>query len=315
MIQKRRSFENQLINLFWGLTKGSRLLKPHSYRFREMGFKVVGFELLFYTSTNNRKATPDMVLESVKLQESIITEWTQKREVSPKKADQIQKYINIEDDSLRTYVSEACTKNKDVILIVSPEGEPVFEQFITEKQLPVILFVYHYQNKYLLEKKLNNFSVSETNKFFSHPLKFMRINYSFPDINLSDLSHSLLVDNVTSTLIEILMKENEGFEFNIEYFIQKMLTKSFYILISVDKRNKIAKVSKKIIEELRRQKYGGKLLERIINDPPTWKIVLPQAEKITKLKAIQRNFAEFADKITGRPIQPSLFGNLEGGNS
>jgi len=63
MIQRKRSFENQLINLFWGLTKGSRLLKPYSFRFKEFGFKVVGFELLFYTSKNNRKAAPDMVLE------------------------------------------------------------------------------------------------------------------------------------------------------------------------------------------------------------------------------------------------------------
>jgi len=314
MIQRKRSFENQLINIFWGLTKGSRLLKPYSNIFKKLGFKVVGFELLFHSSTNNQKATPDMVLESIKLQESIITEWTQEKEASDRKGKQIQKYLDIDKDTLRTYISEVCVKNKDIILIVTPKGETTFKKFITDENLPIILFVYHYPNEYLLEKKLNSFKVSETEKFFTQPLKFKKIYYSFPDINFSDLSHSLIVDNVISTLIEILTKEDEEFEFDIEYFIQKMLTKSFYFLISTDKRKKIAKVSKEIIERLRRQKYGRGLLDRSMNDPPTWKIVLPKAEKLKRLKAIQRNFTEFANKIAGRPFQLSLFEDSEGGN-
>jgi len=305
MIQRKRSFENQLINLFWGLTKGSRLLKPYSFRFKDMGFKVVGFELLF--STDNRKASPDMVLESVKLQESIITEWTQEKEISSRKVDQIQKYVNIDEDSLRAYVSETCTKNKDIILIVTPRGQLAFEKFIIDKNLPVILLVYHYPNEYLLEKKLNSFSVRETDEFFSQSLKFERIYYSFPDINLSDLSHSLLVDNVISTLLEILIKEDEGFEFNIEYFTRRMLTLSFYRLLHIKKRTQIAKAAKEIINKLIKGKYCIDVLERIKPDPPTWKITIPKVEKFKRIKTIRRKFEEFADKITGRLYQPTLF--------
>jgi len=307
MIQRKRSFENQLINLFWGLTKGSRLLKPYSFRFKEFGFKVVGFELLFYTSKNNRKAAPDMVLESVKLQESVIAEWTQEKEISSRKVDQIQKYVNIDEDSLRAYVSETCTKNKDIILIVTPRGQLAFEKFIIDKNLSVILLVYHYPNKYLLEKKLNSFSVKKTEEFFSQSLKFERIYYSFPDINLSDLSHSLLVDNVISTLIKILIKEDEGFEFNIEYFTRKMLTSSFYTLLHIDKRTQIAKAAKEIINKLIKGGYCVEVLERIKLDPPTWKITLSKAEKFKRIKVIKRKFEEFMNKIAGRPYQPTLF--------
>ncbi len=313
MIQKKRSFENQLINIFWGLTKGSRLLEPYSSKFKEMGFKVVGFELLFYTSTDSRKATPEMTLESVKLRESIIAEWTQEEKVSNRKVVQLRKYIDIDEDSLRAFVSELCVKNKDVILIVTPEGETAFKEFITTENLPVILLVYHFPNEHLLEKRLNTFSVTETENFFSQPLKFDRIYYSFPDINLSDFSHSLLVDNVISTLIEILVKEDEGFKFNIEYFTRRMLTPSFYNLLYREKRTKIAKASKEIINKLIKEKYCVGILKRIAPDPPTWEITLPKAEKFRRIKAIKRKFEEFADKIAGRPYQPSLFDQLETG--
>jgi len=158
-----------------------------------------------------------------------------------------------------------------------------------------------------LEKKLNSFSVKETEEFFSQSLKFERIYYSFPDINLSDLSHSLLVDNVISTLIKILIKEDEGFEFNIEYFTRKMLTSSFYTLLHIDKRTQIAKAAKEIINKLIKGGYCVEVLERIKLDPPTWKITLSKAEKFKRIKVIKRKFEEFMNKIAGRPYQPTLF--------
>jgi len=313
MIQKKRSFENQLINLFWGLTRGSRLLTPYSDKFNKLGFKVVGFELSFYAYNRSQKATPDMILESINLKESIITEWTQSETVSEGKINQIRKYINIDDESLRMFVSETCVENRDVVLIIIPEAEKSYKQILESRNLSAILLVYHYPEDYLLEKKLNNFKVAETEDFFKQPLKFERIPYSFPDINLSDLSKSLLVDNVVSTLIEILVKEDEGFEFNIQYFIQRMLTKSFYNLLSANKRKNIAKVSKGIISDLLKQRYGADILKRVNLDPPTWRIVMSRAERLKRIKSIRRRFGEFSNKIAGRVYQLSLFGQIEPG--
>ena len=312
MIQKERSFENQLINLFWGLTRGSRLLKPYSSEFKRMGFKIVGLELVFQTR-HNQKATPDMVMQSVKLQESIITEWTQEKTLSNRKVEQLKKYVIIDEDSLRTFVSEVCVNNKDVILIVTPEGESDFKQFLINYNLPIILLTYTYDGAYILEKKLNEFSVKETENFFNQQLTFNRIYYSFPDINLSNLSKSLFVDNVISTLIEILVKEDEGFEFNIENFTKRMLALSFYNLLSPKKRSKIAKVSKEILKDLSRRRYLEGILKRTKEDPPTWKIILPKNEKFRRIKTIKRKLEEFADMIAGRSYQPSLFDQLETG--
>jgi hypothetical protein len=306
-MQKKRSFENELINLFWGLTKGSRLLNPYSFEFKKLKFKIVGFELLFHFSEDNRKATPDMVLESVRLRESIIVEWTQEKRISQKKINQIKKYVKIDEDTLRAYVSENCTENKDVVLIATPEGESDFVRFITSKNLPVILLIYHYPYRYLLKKKLNKFSVNETENFFARTLIFERIPYSFPDINLSNLSHSLLVDKVISTLIKILVKENEGFEFNIEYFTREMLTPSFYNLLHVNKRTEIAKAAKEIINRLIKEKYCEGILKRVKSDPPTWQIILPKTKKEQKIKGIKRNFEKFINKLTGKPYQQGLF--------
>ncbi len=315
MIQREKSFENQLINIFWGLAKGSKLLKPYSGRFKELGFKIVGFELSFHAYTHNRRVTPDMVLESVDLKESIITEWTQGRGVSDGKVDQIRRYINIDDDSLRIFVSEPCVENKDIVLIVTPEAQESYKQLIESRKLQAILLVYHYPNDYLLEKKLNSFNVSETESFFNQPLQFKRIPYSFPDINLSNLSKSLLVDSVISTLIEILVREDEGFEFSIQYFVQRMLKKPFYNLLSGNKRTEIAGVSKNIISELMKRRYGTGIIDRTKLNPPTWKIIIPQARKLKRIRLIKRKFEEFANQIAGRPIQPTLFDNLDNGGN
>ena len=92
MNQKKRSFENQLINIFWGLTHGkSKIFKPYSAQFKEWGFKIVGFELVFHTK-DNKKFTPDMIMQSKKLEESMIVEWTQSL-IPENKKEQIQKYL------------------------------------------------------------------------------------------------------------------------------------------------------------------------------------------------------------------------------
>ena len=315
MTRRKRSFENQLINIFWGLTKGSRLLKPYSNRFKEMGFKIVVFEQQFFT-TQNRRVTPDMVVESVELEECILAEWTQEREISDRKREQLCKLVNIDEGSLRDSVSEACVRNKDVILIITLHSEESFKRFIKNSDLPIILLVYHYPSDYLLEKKFNHFSVDETEHFFNQRLKFRKIPYSFPDINLSNLSESLIVDKVIWTLTIILVKKEEGFEFNIEYFVKRMLTESFYDLLSERKRREIIRASKDIINELLRRRYGIGILERIRPDPPTWRVILPQQEKFRKIRLIERRFQRFINEITGRPVQPSLFNNFnQGGES
>ncbi len=285
-------------------------MKPHSLQFRNMGFKIVGLELLFHTQ-DNRKATPDMVMQSVKLREVILMEWTQNEMPSERKLDQLKRYINIDEESLRAYVSESAVENRDVVLIITPAGESSFRKFIGDKNIPVVLMVYGYdeaRQMYVLIKKMNGFSVRETENFFSQRLEFRRLHYAFPDISLSDLSESLLVDNVISTLLEIIVREGEGFEFNLEYFTRKMLTPSFYNLLSQKKRTAISRVVKGILGYLIKKGYGRDVLERVREKKvPTWRIILPEVGKSRKLYAIRRKFEKFASEISGRPYQPSLF--------
>ncbi|RKY99611.1 MAG: hypothetical protein DRQ10_05850 [Candidatus Hydrothermota bacterium] len=309
MLKEKRSFENELLNIFIGLCKGSRQFVPQDKvsKFQKLGFSVRGVEVPIIVKGG--RVTADMVMASKRVGNALVVEWT-KSQLTERKKHQLRKYESITGQDLRAYAFLTIreTESVDKLVVVLQKFVSDYEAYIRQNKLPHVLLAYFYPERYRLERKFNNFVVSELNEIFDTAVEFDRIPMGFaPDIDLSNMAQSGLVDEVVAELVQLLLRRDEGEIFDLDEFVQNMLSKGFYKLLSEDKRREISKAVHQILKEIGKEPRFQEIFERIGTDPPKWKIKLRRSEKLKKIKALRKALQEFADEVAGRTTFLSLF--------
>lgn len=309
-MRERELFNLELYNLFIGLAKGHRYLKPYSQEFKKMDFKVHSIEFRFQNSDIS-KITPELILISEKIRETLIFEWTQ-QSLNETKKKQLQDYNKTKKEYLIDYafIPEKAAENFDFLIIVNKHNYEEYKEYLKKVGIDFPLFIYYFLSKKQLEKILNKFKVEEVEQFFSQNLNFSRIPISYITFDINNLSHENIVGEVIHTLLEILSSYEEGEEFTIEELCEMML-RGIWRVLSAEKRRVILRKAKEIINELIKRKHGSEILERVRSDPPTWKIILKKEDRLNKFQIVKKRMEEFKLLKEGKGVQTELFGEHE----
>ncbi len=140
------SFSHLLSNLFIGLCKGHRSLRPYSLQFRDtLRYDIFRFEASFRLSAGAR-ANPDLVMVSGSLGNTLVLEWSGSGLTDHKKS-QLERYAAISTDDLSSVlaVPVEATHSHDIVLILKGPVIQSFRDYLEEKgwPFPIVEFEIH----------------------------------------------------------------------------------------------------------------------------------------------------------------------------
>lgn len=264
-------FSQNISNLFIGLCKGSPKLRPYSEYFsKNLGYEIFKFEESFKITIGSVK--PDVILNSKKVKNTLIIEWTEAKIFGERKRSQLLRYSKIDSEDLTDVLALPAdsTKSYNITLILKKESVNDFSSFIKNKSwnFPVLEFGTE-NGKFYLIKVENSFDEEKTDRFFSEGIKVDRIPLNYLPIPLDNIEIKNLVHHVVIHLIYLILKEIQ--EFTIIDFCREIIP--VWDFISNDKKKDINKSTKTIFKRLIRKPFGKNILERTISDPPTWKLI------------------------------------------
>lgn len=263
------SFSLLLPNLFVGLSKRSRLLRPHSDAFADLGYEPFKFEGAYTTSGGI--VNPDLIMTSLVVGNTLIIEWTENKEVDLRKQKQISKYSSITLDEVKTImaVPVAAARSHDIALIVSETGKEPYREYLEEQDLCMPTLVLNEdESGYEISKYCYKFGEEKTNTFFSEGLKFSRIPQRYLQFPLdSKISMDIVAPLVIRHLISLIVKEE--CEFTIESFCNGYIP--IWDTIEKDKQRNIKNATRQVLADLIKKKVGKALLAR--GKTATWEII------------------------------------------
>ncbi|RLG20548.1 hypothetical protein DRN74_05210 [Candidatus Micrarchaeota archaeon] len=297
------SFRLLLPNLFIGLCKGSRLLHPYSKQFyQELGYRLFQFEPSF--KIVDGRAHPDAVLRSEKVKHTLLVEWTEAASIHPRKQRQLSRYARVTNRDLINVlaVPPEEVKSFDVVLIVSDQTAPLFQQTLREQrwQFPLLIFRSECE-EYELRKVFNEFMESETNKFFTVGIKINRIPLHFLPFPLENTTEADIVPFVIRHLLSLLVKGIK--EFEVEDFCRGYVP--MWKFIWWEKRHDLMKLTRQVLTALGRKPVGKELIRRVGSDPPKWGFVNP-VESRKRIRSIKKVLEQFINEIQGKQYQMEL---------
>ncbi len=298
------SFSYLLPNLFIGLCKGHRALRPHSVRFRDtLRYSIFRFEASFRLSAGAR-ANPDLVMISNDLGSTLMLEWSESGLTNHKKG-QLERYAAISAGDLSSVlaVPVAASRSHDVVLILKEPVVQAFKDHLDEKgwAFPVLVFDSHNPG-YSLQKVEHDFSVTATNTFFDKKLAFDRIPLGYLPFSLDDISHATLVTSVVGHLMAMIVRDKATI--NLQEFCAGYVPAWDYI--DPGKQREIARNTRELLSELTRNKTGRTFIKRERNDPPTW-LLYQNAEVRKKLRSYRGFLDRFIARKRGEEDQLQLF--------
>ncbi len=298
------SFSHLLPNLFIGLCKGNRALRPHSTEFRDaLRYGIFRLEASFRLTAGAR-SNPDLVMTSNSLGNTLVLEWSESGLTDHKKG-QLERYAAIRASDLSSVlaVPVAATHSHDIVLILKQSAVQQFKDYLEEKgwAFPILVFDSHNPGC-TLQKLQHDFSTAATNTFFDEKLAFERIPMGYLPFSLEEIANSTLVTPVVSQLTSMIVRD--------ESTVRLRQFCSGYVpawdLIAPTKQQEIARNTKELLNDLSRHETGRSFIRREQNDPPTW-LLHQNAEFRKKLKSYRGFLNRFIARKRGEEDQLQLF--------
>lgn len=144
------------------------------------------------------------------------------------------------------------------------------------------------ESAYSLKKVENNFGEKKTDKFFTIGVEVQRIPLHYLPFSVDPISPANIVAFVIRHLISLLVKGTR--EIGIEEFCTGYIP--VWGFIDISKRNELLKTIKEVLNALARRSIGKKLLTRIGDNPPKWKLA-DGADFKRKRRSIRKSLHQF----------------------
>ena len=300
---ENKSFSLLLPNLFIGLCKGSRSLRPYSSEFcNKLGYKIFQFEASF-PITSGRISAPDLIITSEKTNNTLIIEWTEAMSISDYKPDQLQRYsiINRRDLIEVLAIPPDSVNTFNTCVIVLPDALEIFEKHFDAEgyKFPLLQFE-RSTDLSELNKVHNEFEEPLTDKYFTKGIQLNRIPISYLPFSLDCIKKSELVWFIVKHLISILVRKKTSF--NVEEFCSEYV--SVWSVISDDKKKEIRRRTKEVLNALIRKPIGKQLLKRLPGQPPRWEILEIDVRK--NMRSIKKALDLFIEEVKGMSSQADL---------
>jgi hypothetical protein len=301
-------FSLLLTNLFVGLCKSSRRLRPYSDEFsKSLGYQIFKFEPSFaLLSANGERCNPDLILMSKIVSNTLITEWTQASNLGEGKKKQIATYakIQVSDIVNMAGVPSAVAQNFSVVFVVKPNVLSEISDHLSKNswRMP-ILSLSQDNNEYTLAKVGNGSLETRTDAFFTKGVKFKQIPEGYLKFSLDAINESNITDSITRHLVSLIVK-GVG-EITTEQFCVGFV--KIWGYLSQEKQREIVKRTGEILKEMTRNEKTRPLLLRIKDNPSTWQVI-DKKTFFERMRSYQTALDEFRFKKEGKgEFQPSLF--------
>jgi len=289
-------------NLLIGLCKSSKYLQPYSTIFHEqLGYDFFRLELLFQLSSRNR-ISPDAILISTKLENTLLFEWTEAVEVSSRKQNQQDHYANVTSSDLANFaaVPAIAAKTFDIVLTLRPSAIANFQSNLSSNSRTFPILELDQQDLVvILSKVANSFQVAQTDDFFIRSIRFERLPRYIP-FSLETNQPREMVPFVIQHLVSLLVKRE--IVVSLPDFCKGFIPA--WDLIGREKKSELSGTAKGLINDLVRKRWGSQLAQREGDNPPTWALAPDVFKKNSK--GFRKQLIEFIAEVRGETYQPGL---------
>jgi hypothetical protein len=288
-------------NLLIGLCKSARSLKTYSTIFHDqLGYEFFRLELSFLLSIG-RNISPDAMVISTKMGNTLMFEWTETNDPSQKQ-DQLMRYAKVKSSDLVNIaaVPPTAAKTYDVVLTLRRTAVENFHSQLSNNNQSFPILALDQQDQVIsLSKAANSFQVKETDDYFSKGVRTDRLPRYMP-FSLETCQPKEMVPFVIQQLVSLLIKGETVI--SLPDFCRGFVPA--WRLIGNEKQKELSRVAKGLVNDLARKGWAGQLVRRLGDNPPTWSLSPDLFKK--NPKGFHRQFNEFIDEVRGESYQLSF---------
>jgi hypothetical protein len=216
-----QSFNIHFINVFIGLFSGHPFLIPQSRKIHALGYNFLQLEPKFeyICDENNKTINPDAICSNT--DNIIFLECTSEQNISPKKRNQIHKYLHqgafqaIAKACVNTDISDS---NVRLWIVVRPEAKDSFNHFINNvinniDQEKIILSLFSYEEKigFVLNHDIGQFMDKDFNTILNSRIIFKRIPEGYISIPLDDYKNIKFTDGIIQEIVSLVSRDKSKF--------------------------------------------------------------------------------------------------------
>jgi hypothetical protein len=300
------SFSILVLNLFIGLIRGHRDLRPNSTQIKRLGYELFRIEPVF--TAVGARMNPDVIAYSMKTNHTLLTEWTAMSKPDERKDQQVSRYLRITSRELveNAAVPPRAAVTSSTWLIVRPEASAAFTAMLRDREQDgcMLSTLANDRTEYRLEYASGTFRDEQLAAILTSAIATKRIPLGYVSLPTDDLSAPEWVDQVILQVVSFSVKQHAAFSGNdiCESLIE--VWESY----GAEKRREIIRRANSIVDDFAKTKYGKGWLDRIKDSPLEWKFVTPTANDLSSLQSRARRFV--AEK-RGEPYQPTLTENAD----
>jgi len=271
-MKKDPSFSVALINLFIGLVKGHRTLRPTSDHFRSLGYQLFQIEPKFQSTAGN--VNPEAIAFSSMTDHSLLVEWTE-AECTQKKKDQIIRYTKVSRDDLvnKAGVPSNGASANSLWLIVRPYAAKDYSAFVLRRNKNGILLSYFesvesgFELVYVVGNLLD--TCLSTGVCCRIPIK--RIPLGYVPVTIECTKPKDYIEPVTQQLASFFVKKK--LEFTSEDICQEIF--GAWNSFALKKRKEVRGIVTQVLKEIERDSRCAEWFSRITDSPLRWKVSIP----------------------------------------
>ena len=288
-----------LLNLFIGLCKGSRQLRPYSASFRKLGFEVHSIELRFALEAGGM-SHPDMILCSEAVRSTILLEWTENKEPSNKE-EQLQRYASITktDITVTAGVPVDASDTHDISVAVPHTHVSAFSSFLQGRGHPFPLLGCDYKDGVVLIKHGYPFSNARVNDFFEEGVELKRLPTGYIPFSPDEFSEVDLAQPIAGEVFARFIGQSG--EFTTSEFCSTCFSDIWPVLGS-EARSRLETRTRRVLVVLTRFDVGGaRLIARVDKSPSVWTVADVADYKPQQVQSMRRGLRSFINYVERNP--------------
>ena len=305
-----RDFNLLLLNLFLGLLRGDRTLKPHARLLLDLGYCLFGVEVAIRVAARGRhKVCPEAIAHSKVNEHTLLAEWTRESDVSNRKREQLSRYAAITSEDLNNIgVNASAVASNSTWLVVHESGEDTFMQAVKEitKGPALILLSIASLSSFgglCLKYVFGSLKDIRLSQRLATELMFKRVPRGYVLVSTDNLQSCDFADATLQQIVAFAVKGYDGF--STEEIAREMF--SVWHVYDPSKKSTIRNRITELVNRLVKKKHCSWIV-RVEGSKPTWKFSVPyEADLPRYLRLLKGQIAELRDEFSRTKAQFDLF--------
>jgi len=299
-MKTKMSFNLLMTNLFIGMVRGHRFLRPWSTQVKSLGYKLFQVEPRF--TSKGGTVNPEAMAMSEKRGHCLLVEWTQMVSPDPRKEQQIVRYQQVTRTDLvdRAGVPSTAAGKNSTWLVLRSDNPDSYRRLIRSDSAVRLLISCADDACNQLKYAAGDVQDTELSGILKAGLCCSRIPHGYVRLSMENLSKEEYVEAVTQQVASFVAKRR--MKFSGEDVCRALF--DAWRTINPDKKQKLVNAVNLVMKECAKKEYCEDWLLRANDSPPVWEISVPKGRSLT---GFYSNLKRFTCAITAAEFQLELF--------